>query len=143
MARPAEWMQAAARSQGMVAPLVVYGGDAQKESGGGEAYFATTLRTVTVDGWVIIGILAVMFVWSVWIMISKSIYLTRVAKGNGHFLDEFHKLRDDPSAVERRSAPSRATKEESAFETHVERGDTRNSALRRCTASITTACAKC
>ncbi len=45
IARPAEWLQAAARSQGMVAPLLVYGGDAQKESGGGEGYFSTTLRT--------------------------------------------------------------------------------------------------
>ena len=57
VARPAEWLQAAARSQGMVAPLLVYGGDSQKESGGGEGYFSTTLRTVTFDGWVIIGIL--------------------------------------------------------------------------------------
>ena len=62
-ARPAEWLQAAARSQGMVAPLLVYGGDSQKESGGGEGYFATTLRSVTFDGWVIIGILTLMFFW--------------------------------------------------------------------------------
>jgi len=120
VARPAEWLQAAARSQGMVAPLLVYGGDSQKESGGGEGYFATTLRSVTFDGWVIIGILTIMFFWSVWIMIFKSIYLGRVAKGNGHFLDEFHKLRDDPSAVERRfGAPSTNKtdkKEDSAFE---------------------------
>jgi biopolymer transport protein ExbB len=118
-ARPAEWLEAAARSQGMVAPLLVYGGDSQKESGGGEGYFATTLRSVTFDGWVIIGILTIMFFWSVWIMIFKGIYLGRVAKGNGHFLDEFHKLRDDPSAVERRfgaQAGNKGKKEESAFD---------------------------
>ena len=57
VARPTEWLKAAARSQGMVAPLLVYGGDAQKDSGGGESYFTTTLRNVTIDGWVIIGIL--------------------------------------------------------------------------------------
>ena len=61
-ARSTEWLKAAARSQGMVAPLVVYGGDAQKEGGGEESYFTTTLRNVTIDGWVIIAILAVMFV---------------------------------------------------------------------------------
>jgi biopolymer transport protein ExbB len=116
IARPAEWLQAAARSQGLVAPLLVYGGDSQKESGGGEGYFATTLRSVTFDGWVIIGILTIMFFWSAWIMIFKSIYLGRVAKGNGHFLEEFHKLRDDPSAVERRFGAKPGTKEESAFE---------------------------
>ncbi|MES1262826.1 MAG: LamG domain-containing protein, partial [Peristeroidobacter soli] len=126
VARPAEWLQAAARSQGLVAPLLVYGGDSQKESGGGEGYFATTLRSVTFDGWVIIGILTVMFFWSVWIMIFKSIYLGRVAKGNGHFLDEFHKLRDDPSAVERRfgaQAGSKSGKEDSAFEKSEEDHD--------------------
>jgi len=55
--RSAYWLKAAARSQGLVAPLVVYGGDTQKE-GGHESYFATTLRNVTADGWVVIGILA-------------------------------------------------------------------------------------
>ena len=45
---------------------------AQKEAEGGEGYFATTLRTVTFDGWIIIGILTIMFFWSVWIMIFKS-----------------------------------------------------------------------
>jgi biopolymer transport protein ExbB len=115
-ARPAEWLQAAARSQGMVAPLLAYGGDSAKEAEGGEGYFATTLRSVTFDGWIIIGILTIMFFWSVWIMIFKSIYLGRVAKGNGHFLDEFHKLRDDPSAVERRFGAKTDKKGDSAFE---------------------------
>ena len=68
--RSADWIKAAARSQGMVAPLVVYGGDTQKDSGGGESYFATTLRNVTVDGWVVIGILGVMFVAAVLIIHS-------------------------------------------------------------------------
>ncbi|MEO8019350.1 MAG: DUF2341 domain-containing protein [Pseudomonadota bacterium] len=115
VARPTEWLQAAARSQGMVAPLLVYGGDSQKESGGGEGYFATTLRSVTFDGWVIISILTIMFFWSAWIMIFKSLYLGRVARGNGHFLDEFHKLRDDPAAVERRFGAKADSQEDSAF----------------------------
>jgi len=101
-ARPTEWIKAAARSQGMVAPLVVYGGDAQKDSGGGESYFVTTLRNVTVDGWVIIGILAVMFLASLAVMAAKALYLNRVARGNAKFLSEFHKLRDDPAALEKR-----------------------------------------
>ncbi|MEJ0036267.1 MAG: DUF2341 domain-containing protein [Gammaproteobacteria bacterium] len=102
IARKTEWIKAAARSQGMVAPLVVYGGDVQKDSGGGESYFTTTLRNVTVDGWVIIGILMVMFVGSVLVMIGKGLYLSRVARGNAKFLSEFHKMREDPAALERR-----------------------------------------
>ena len=34
VARSTDWLKAAARSQGMVSPLVVYGGDTQKEGGG-------------------------------------------------------------------------------------------------------------
>jgi biopolymer transport protein ExbB len=88
--RSADWLKAAARSQGMVAPLVVYGGDTQKE-GGHESYFATTLRNVTADGWVVIGILTFMFFASILIMGAKAIYLNRVAQGNGRFLERFYK----------------------------------------------------
>jgi biopolymer transport protein ExbB len=101
-ARSTEWIKAAARSQGIVAPLVIYGGDAQKDSGGGESYFTTTLRNVTIDGWIIIGILAVMFAASLAVMAGKALYLSRVVRGNSRFLSEFHKLREDPAALERR-----------------------------------------
>ena len=99
--RSADWLKAAARSQGMVAPLVVYGGDTQKE-GGHESYFATTLRNVTADGWVVIGILAVMFFASLMIMGMKALFLTRVAQGNGRFLERFYKESADPAAFEKR-----------------------------------------
>jgi biopolymer transport protein ExbB len=99
IARSTEWLKTAARSQGMVAPLVVYGGDAQKDSSGGESYFTTTLRNVTIDGWVIIGVLAVMFLASVVVMFGKAFFLARVARGNSKFLDEFHKMKDDTSAL--------------------------------------------
>jgi biopolymer transport protein ExbB len=104
-ARSTDWIKAAARSQGMVAPLVVYGGDAQKE-GGGESYFVTTLRNVTVDGWVIISILSVMFVAAVLIMTFKTVFLSRVALGNRKFLTEFNKMADDPAALESRLGQS-------------------------------------
>ncbi len=109
------WLQAAARSQGVVAPLVVYGGDTQKE-GGGESYFVTTLRNVTVDGWVIIGVLTLLFLWSAVIMIGKALFLGRVAKGNAKFLADFHKMRDDPMAVEKLSGGKSAGDEGSVFE---------------------------
>jgi biopolymer transport protein ExbB len=116
-ARPDEWLVAAARSQGMVAPLVVYGGDAQKESGGGESYFATTLRSVTIDGWVIIAVLGVLFFASLGIMAGKLVYLGRVAGGNAKFMAEFRKMGDDPSTLERREGKNAVSEEqESAFE---------------------------
>ena len=100
--RTAEWLKSAALSQGMVAPLVVYGGDAQQEGGSTPSYFGTTLRNVTVDGWVIICILAVMFVASLLIMLFKAVYLGRVGRGNARFLKEFHASAADPAALEKR-----------------------------------------
>jgi len=99
-ARSPEWIKAAARSQGMVSPLIVYGGDTQKE-GGKESYFVTTLRNVTVDGWVIIGILGFIFLMAVFIMVTKALFLARVAGGNRRFLLEFRTLAEDPAALER------------------------------------------
>ncbi|HKE44019.1 MAG TPA: DUF2341 domain-containing protein [Steroidobacteraceae bacterium] len=117
--RSADWIKAAARSQGMQAPLVAYGGDAQKDSGN-VSYFAITLRNVTIDGWVVIGLLAVMFVGSLVVMAGKAVYLGRVRKSNGQFLREFHKQRDDPTALDRKVAP-KDDETESAFETSGER----------------------
>jgi biopolymer transport protein ExbB len=101
--RGADWLKAAARSQGLVAPLVIYGGDTQKE-GGHESYFATTLRNVTADGWVVIAILTFMFLASIMIMATKAVYLNRVAQGNGRFLERFYKESDDLVAMQKRSA---------------------------------------
>lgn len=100
-ARSADWLKAAALSQGMVAPLVVYGGDTQRE-GGKESYFATTLRNVTVDGWVVISILALMFVMAAIIMGVKGLFLTKVAMGNRRFLNAFREMSADPAALERK-----------------------------------------
>ena len=117
-ARSADWIKAAATSQGMVAPLVVYGTDEQKNSGGSPSYFATTLRNVTTDGWVIITILGALFLASVGIMSSKAFFLGQVARGNAKFLAEYRKMTDDPAALEKRmgAKDGEAAEEESAFE---------------------------
>jgi biopolymer transport protein ExbB len=101
--RSADWLKAAARSQGIVSPLVVYGGDTQKE-GGHESYFLTTLRNVTVDGWVVIGILGAMFLASMMIMAMKALYLNQVAQGNRKFLPQFYQEAADPAALDKRIA---------------------------------------
>jgi biopolymer transport protein ExbB len=111
-ARSVDWLKAAARSQGMTAPLVVYGGDTQKEGGGGESYFATTLRNVTVDGWVVICILAVMFFASILIMGAKAFYLSRVAHGNKRFLTLFYQESADLAALEKRTSADASDEDE-------------------------------
>jgi biopolymer transport protein ExbB len=118
IARSGDWIKAAATSQGMMPTLVTYGADAQKSSASSPSYFATTLRNVTADGWVIITILGVMFIAAVGIMASKAFFLSRVARGNARFLAEFRKMTDDPAALEKRLGPKEGANEEaeSAFE---------------------------
>jgi biopolymer transport protein ExbB len=100
VARSADWLRIAARGQGNEAPLVIYGNDTQRETQK-VSYFKVTLQNVTPDGWVVILILALMFVIAVLIIISKALYLARVQKGNRLFLAEFVKLRGDPTALDR------------------------------------------
>ena len=121
VARSPEWIQAAARSQGQEAPLVAYGGDAQKE-GGGTSYIAITMKNVTIDGWVVIIILAVMFVIALLIMVSKALFLARVSKANAEFLKEFEHLKGDPTVLDHAESvdePGDAALDESPFMPHV------------------------
>jgi len=90
VARSADWIAAAARSQGVEAPLVVYGGDAQREAEK-VSYFKVTLQNVTPDGWVVIAILAGMFLIALLVIVSKAVYLARVRAGNARFLEEFER----------------------------------------------------
>ncbi|MHB8814763.1 MAG: MotA/TolQ/ExbB proton channel family protein, partial [Steroidobacteraceae bacterium] len=123
VARSADWIKAAATSQGMMAPLVVYGNDEQKDTGSSSpSYFATTLRNVTADGWVIIAVLSVMFLAAVGIMASKTFFFSRVARANAKFLAEFRKMADDPAALEKRLGAKQGAgeEEESAFEEGTE-----------------------
>ncbi len=99
VARPPEWIRAAARGQGPDALLVAYGNDAQRE-GEDVSYFKVTMQNLTVDAWVVIVILAVMFVISMMVMVSKALYLSRVKKANAQFLTEFENLRGDPTSLD-------------------------------------------
>ncbi|MDY6947334.1 MAG: DUF2341 domain-containing protein [Pseudomonadota bacterium] len=106
-ARAPQWLAASAKAQGQESPLVVYGADAQRE-GEDVSYFAITMKNVTIDGWVVIIILAVMFVIAMLVMVSKSVYLAKVKKSNAAFLKEYQALHDDPTALDREEAADAA-----------------------------------
>ena len=59
IARSADWIKAEAKGQGPDAKLVTPADDA-KEEGGNTSYVGTILRSVTVDGWVVIVLLMIM-----------------------------------------------------------------------------------
>lgn len=63
----------------------------EEESGESASYFGILLGAVTVDGWVIIGILIVMGFISVVVMIAKTQFLVRTRKGNNAFFERFKK----------------------------------------------------
>ena len=82
------------RMQGLGGSLLIYGDDVSQEDGddGEPSYLMVTLNNVSVDGWVVIGLLAVMMFISWLVMIGKAIVLNKVRKENKRFIDEFEKL---------------------------------------------------
>ncbi len=90
-ARSASWLALVAQSQGADASMVkVIPSDAEEEGEGGEAnYMGILIDSLTVDAKVVIGILAVMFAISAWVMVSKARLVSRTDKDNDLFLKRF------------------------------------------------------
>jgi biopolymer transport protein ExbB len=101
--------------QGQSSSLLNYGEDTTPDSeGGGESYVMATLNNVTIDGWVIIGILAVMFVISTLVMVVKGIVLTRTTKENKKFEEAFSQLgANDIAKLDHEDEPDAADFDES------------------------------
>ena len=91
-ARTPDWIKAAALSQGPDQKLVVYGQAEGGSEAGSPSYLKILLSAVTIDGWVVIGILMVMFVISVIVMITKSIFVRATGRDNARFLTQFEGL---------------------------------------------------
>ncbi|MDD5276168.1 MAG: DUF2341 domain-containing protein [Methylovulum sp.] len=93
VARDANAIKFDVEMQGAGSALLTYGEDTSPDSEeGGESYIMATLDSVTIDGWVIIGILGVMFVISWMVMIVKAIVINRVHSANKKFEQAFSKL---------------------------------------------------
>jgi biopolymer transport protein ExbB len=90
--RSADWVQASHRFQGDGADLALVAGEDEARQGGGHSYFAVILKSVTVDGWIVIAILALMLGVSVMVMVGKFLVLSRTEKDNRAFLDQFRRL---------------------------------------------------
>ena len=110
----------AAQAEAPFSATISYGEDAQREQGGGQSYIAVTLRNVTVDGWVVISILAVMAVISWIVTVMKSMLLSRIERQNAHFLADYVKLTGDPLALQQEGSELDPTAEESLLDTALE-----------------------
>jgi biopolymer transport protein ExbB len=93
-ARSADWFKLAAKTQGGEGNIVGIGQAESSKSSGGSSYLAILLGAVTLDGWVVIGILMVMMIVSFAVMIGKSIFVVRTDNANQAFIAQFRKLAD-------------------------------------------------
>jgi biopolymer transport protein ExbB len=92
-ARDEGWVRLAAASQGADGNFV----HAQKESreadgagsSGGGSYLGVLLKNLTTDAWVVIIILMIMFVIAVWVMVTKTLLVNRIARSNDAFIERF------------------------------------------------------
>jgi biopolymer transport protein ExbB len=88
-------------AQGPDGKLVTLGADEFSEGGDEGGIWGTLFSALTLDGWIAIGVLAVMLVIAVWIMIVKAIYVNRVDQANRQFMDKFRELSADLGAIDR------------------------------------------
>jgi biopolymer transport protein ExbB len=99
VARPAGFIKVMAIGQGPDnAKLIAYSVDEETASWF-SGYFAVILKSVTLDGWVVIGILGIMAVISWVVMIDKNAYLNRTARGNRLFMKRFREAASDLAGV--------------------------------------------
>ncbi|MET0245876.1 MAG: DUF2341 domain-containing protein [Sphingomonas sp.] len=87
-ALPQAAFQLAAASEGQGAKLVTTDTAEQVETGG-HNYFGILFSALTLDAWIVIGILGIMLALAFWVMISKGLLLSRVGSANDDFLDAY------------------------------------------------------
>jgi biopolymer transport protein ExbB len=109
IARPAGFIKFAAINQGTdPAKLIAFSVDEETASWL-SGYFAVILKSVTLDGWVVIGILLIMAALSWVVMMDRISYLGRQARANARFMQSFREADVDLSFLDRGDAGQIAT----------------------------------
>jgi len=95
VARTAGWIKLAASSQGVDSSLLKIaegeGGEGDEEGEGEANYISILINSLTLDAKIVIGILAVMFVISAWVMAKKAMLVSKTDVDNKKFLTRFQK----------------------------------------------------
>lgn len=100
VARPAGFIKLAAIGQGPdQAKLISFSVDEETSGWFSGGYFGVILRSVTLDGWVVIGLLGIMAFISWYVMVDRVSYLNRVSAGNTIFLKHFRETSTDISGL--------------------------------------------
>ena len=98
--RGMEWMAVQA-AQGPDSGLVAVGEEEAAEGGAEASHMGIILKSLTLDGWVAIGFLAVMLLIAIWVMYSKAVYINRVDKSNNRFMNRFRELSTDLAMIDK------------------------------------------
>lgn len=99
-ARNSAWMAVQA-AQGPEGKLVTLGEDETNEDAGEASHMVIILQSLTVDGWIAIGVLSIMFLIALWVMYNKAVYINRVDKSNGRFMEKFRELSTDLTMIDK------------------------------------------
>ncbi len=90
--RPIGALQIAMKSQGPQANLLTL--DTPEETSAfGSGFIGIILKSVTIDAWVVIGILTVLFFVSMIVMVGKALFISGQLRANKAFMKEFHESR--------------------------------------------------
>jgi biopolymer transport protein ExbB len=97
--RSADWVKFAHAAQSADAKLVLSTTQTEETAAAGEGgeehgHFAILVDNLTVDAWVVIIILGIMFVIACWVMYDKAVLVGRADKDNTKFLTGFRSAKD-------------------------------------------------
>lgn len=105
VARSPAWMQLAASSQSAEARLIASARDTGEAADAqSHGYMGILVSNLTIDAWVVIGILAVMFAVAAWVMVVKSVMVGRDERANQGFLTRFRGATHDLLTLEQGGA---------------------------------------
>jgi biopolymer transport protein ExbB len=109
IARPLGFIKIAAIGQGPDPTKLVSFSVDEETASWLSGYFVVILKSVTLDGWVVIGILVIMAALSWVVMFDRVSYLNKQTKANDRFTKSFHELSSDLTMLDRGDADAIAT----------------------------------
>lgn len=89
VAKSASWMKLVNNSLGVAGTLLTITAEESEEEGGEASYLGILITSLTLDAEIVIGILAIMFFISLWVMYAKAVIVVRTDKDNAVFLKRF------------------------------------------------------
>ena len=81
--------------------------------------FGYLLKSVTIDAWVVIGVLAIMSLISWIVMVAKNNYIKSLSKGSKEFINQWHHLSKDITALDTEDAEKIASLGGGADPAHI------------------------